>query len=84
MSNLKKVKVPKVERTQEQLQNDYMHALAQIGERVYRRIKMNDEVTTLIKQVDSIQLEASVLQAKLAKSQPVEVPAESKEVQAAE
>lgn len=65
---------PKQERTKEQLQQEYINLLAQIGERVYQNEKRTEELKHLFKDMDTLQLEASKLMAQEApaKDEPKE------------
>lgn len=64
-----------IERTQEQLNNDYATTLAQIGEREFRISKLKEEISNLFSHVDSLQKEAAALAAN--KPAEVEVPKEA-------
>lgn len=59
----------KVERTQEQLNHDYANLLAQVGERTYRKDKLQSEINELFKVIDNLQQEAGKLQEKAKKLQ---------------
>ena len=45
-------------KTKEQLQNEYAHVLAQIGEISYRKKKMDEDIKRLYEHVDKIQSQA--------------------------
>lgn len=65
----------KVEKSLQDLNNEYAHALAQIGDRHYRQVKVENELEQLYKLVDSLMAQASTLQEKQKNEQIKEVPA---------
>ncbi len=50
-------------RTREQLSNEYMHLLAQAGERFYQMDKVKQGIKDLFIQIDALQAEAALVAA---------------------